>query len=393
MTTIGEPELHCNMEFLLCFFYLILVPLILLLPLYVLIMFKRSKDGDQLPPSPPKLPIIGNLHQLREPPHQELRKLSQKYGPIMFLQLGSVPTLVISSAEAAKQVLKTHDLDFCTRPPLACMKRISHNYLDIACSPYGEYWREIRKICVLELLSMKRVKSFKVIREEEVAAMIHSIIPTATSTALIDVFETLASFTNKTICRVAFGSKLNQGIDQFDDGILRETIDEVMNLVSAFWLSDIFPKVGWIVDRISGIHGRIDKCCKNLDKYIQEVIDKHLNPERLKSEHDDLIDVFLKLRKSGSSTIRLTNEHIIAILVDVFVAGVDTAAVTMNWAMAELMKNPASMNRVQEEIRSHVENNKRKQPREKDLKHFHYLKLVVKETLRLHPPFPLSLPR
>ncbi|XP_026424747.1 cytochrome P450 71B10-like [Papaver somniferum] len=381
------------MEFLVYIFYLILVPLILLLPLYVLIMFKRSKDGDQLPPSPPKLPIIGNLHQLREPPHQELRKLSQKYGPVMLLQLGSVPTLVISSAEAAKQVLKTHDLDFCTRPPLACFKRISHNYLDIACSPFGEYWREIRKICVLELLSMKRVQSFKVIREEEVAEMIHSISSTANSTAPIDVFECLSSFTNRTICRVAFGSKLNQGIDQFDEGILRETMDEITNLISAFWFSDIFPKVGWIVDRISGIHGRFEKCCKNLDTYIQDVIEKHLNPERLRSEYDDLIDVLLKLQKDGTSTIRHTNEHIKAILMDVFVAGVDTVAVTMNWTMAELIKNPATMHKVQEEIRSHVGKNKGKQVQENDLLHFQYLKLVVKETLRLHPPLPLSFPR
>ncbi|KAI3846280.1 hypothetical protein MKW92_026213, partial [Papaver armeniacum] len=301
------------MEFLSYIFYLILVPLTLLLPLYILITVKSSNDGDRLPPSPPKLPIIGNLHQLREPPHQELRKLSQTYGPVMLLQLGGVQTLVISSAEAAKQVLKTHDLDFCTRPSLACFKRISHNYLDIACSPYGEYWRDTRKICVLELLSMKRVQSFKVIREEEVAEMIHSI-STATSTAPVDVFESLSSFTNKTICRVAFGSKLNQGINQFDDGILRETMDDITNLISAFWFSDIFPKVGWIVDRISGIHGRFEKCCQNLDTYIQEVIEKHLNPERLKLEYDDLIDVLLKLHKDGTSTIRHTSEHIKAIL-------------------------------------------------------------------------------
>ncbi|XP_026430044.1 cytochrome P450 71B10-like [Papaver somniferum] len=375
------------MEFLL-YSFLLLLPLF---PLYFLIKFKSSRnDGLLPPPGPAKLPIIGNLHQLgKRPPHQELRRLSQKYGPVMLLQLGSIPTLVISSAEAAKQVLKTHDLDFCTRPPLAGMKRLSYNYLDVIFAPYGEYWREIRKICVLELLSAKRVQSFKVIREEEIASVIYSISASAPS-ASVDVFEMFARFTNRTLCRVAFGGM------KFDDGKLKETLDEITSLMSGFSASDIFPRVGWIIDRLTGMHGRLEKCCHDLDKYFQDIVDEHLNrQERLKSsEHEyDLIDVLLKLEKDLTSPIRIINDHIKAILMNVFLAGVDASAVTMNWAMAELIKNPAAMKKVQGEVRSYNVGRNTDKVEEKDLDHLQYLKMVVRETLRLHSPLPMLLPR
>lgn len=106
---------------------------------------KQGSKEAKLPPSPPKLPIIGNLHQLGKLPHQSLWKLSQKYGPIIQLQLGRIPTLVVSSPAIAKEVLKTHDLDCCTRPLSAGPKRLSYNFLDIAFSPYSDYWREIKK--------------------------------------------------------------------------------------------------------------------------------------------------------------------------------------------------------------------------------------------------------
>ncbi|KAI3964834.1 hypothetical protein MKW92_022910 [Papaver armeniacum] len=254
------------MEFLL-YSFLLLLPLF---PLYFLIKFKSSRnDGLLPPPGPPKLPIIGNLHQLgKRPPHQELWRLSQKYGPVMLLQLGNIPTLVISSAEAAKQVLKTHDLDFCTRPPLA-----------------GD-------------------------QEEEVASVIYSISSSA-SAASIDVFEMFAKFTNRTLCRVAFGGMT------FDDGKLKETLDEITSLMSGFSASDIFPKVGWIIDRLTGMHGRLEKCCHDLDKFFQDIVEEHrnTNTERLKPEHEyDLIDVLLKLEKDLTSPVRLTNDHIKAIL-------------------------------------------------------------------------------
>ncbi|XP_026438823.1 cytochrome P450 71B35-like [Papaver somniferum] len=365
----------------------LLLPLVFL-PLYFLVKFSHQ-NKHSTPPGPPKLPIIGNLHQLGKPPRHILHKLSQKYGPVMLLQLGSVPTVVITSAEAAEQVLKTYDLDFCTRPPFAGPKRLTYNYLDIAFGPYCEYLIEMRKLCFLHLLSMKRVQSFAVIREEELSLMIDSI---SNFTDPIDLFKMLISLTDEILSRIAFG-KTFQSRDELSDGRLQEILYETMPdpVLNGFSASDFFPSVGWIFNRITGVYGRIEKSFHDFDEFFQQIIDLHLSLERNKSEHKDLIDVLLKI-KDGSSTVRLTNDHIKAVLLDAFLAGVDTSAVTMNWAMVELARNPDAMKKVQGEIRNYVGTAKGK-VEESELGQFLYLKMVVKETLRLHPPGPLLLPR
>ncbi|XP_061336914.1 cytochrome P450 71A1-like [Gastrolobium bilobum] len=122
----------------------------------IMFMLKlKRKNNYNLPPSPPKLPIIGNLHQLGTLPHRSFQTLSKKYGPLMLLQLGQTKTLVVSSADMAREITKTHDVAFSNRPESTAAKFLLYGYKDIGFAPYGEEWRQKKKICVLELLSQK----------------------------------------------------------------------------------------------------------------------------------------------------------------------------------------------------------------------------------------------
>ncbi|KAK9091218.1 hypothetical protein Sjap_024395 [Stephania japonica] len=125
-----------------------------------------------LPPGPRGLPLIGNLHILSDLPHQALHKLSQKYGPIMHIRLGQVPTIVVSSPEAAELFLKAHDLVFASRPTVQAEKFIGYGFRGLAFSPYGAYWRSMRKLCTLELFTNTKIEMFRPMRKEEVSGLV-----------------------------------------------------------------------------------------------------------------------------------------------------------------------------------------------------------------------------
>ncbi|KAK3443232.1 hypothetical protein EUGRSUZ_B03262 [Eucalyptus grandis] len=364
------------------------LPLLLLLLLSVKNFNNKKKN---LPPGPPSLPIIGNFHQLGPLPHQSLWKLSRRYGPVMLIRLGGTPTIVISSPDAAREVLKTHDLDSCSRPQMVGTGRLSYDSLDVAFVEYGDYWRELRTLCVLELFSMKRVQSFRYIREEEVGSMIESIAKSAESGTPVNMSEKFMALTANFTCRVAFGKPF-QGTELEDEGFM-DMVHEGMAMLGSFSASDYFPRLGWIVDRFTGLHSRLEKSFRNLDDLYQKVIEEHRNANKSNEGKEDIVDVLLKMEKDQTELagVRLKEDNIKAILMNIFLGGVDTGAVVMDWTMAELARNPRVMRKAREEIRSCVGN--KKWVVEEDLSGLKYLKLVLKEVMRLHPPGVLLIPR
>lgn len=120
---------------------------------------KCKKLHVNLPPGPYKLPIIGNILRLAgSVTHLALRNIASKYGDVMHLQIGEVSVVVISSPEAAKQVMKTQDVNFASRPPILASEITGYGGTGITFAPYGDYWRQLHKICTLELLSAKPVQ-------------------------------------------------------------------------------------------------------------------------------------------------------------------------------------------------------------------------------------------
>lgn len=247
---------------------------LLLLPLLLILKKLKAQNNQQLPPSPPKLPVIGNFHQIGELPHQSLWQLSKKYGPVMLLKLGRVPLVVISSAEAARDVLKVHDLDCCSRPRLTGSGKLIYNYSDIGFSPYSDYWRELRKISVLELFSLKRVQSFRFIREEEVALLMNSISESSSSASPVDLSEKMFALTGSITFRMAFGKRFRGS--NFDNHRFEELVHAVESLVGGFTAAECFPYVGWIIDRLNGYHTKLERVFQELDTLFQQIIDDHL---------------------------------------------------------------------------------------------------------------------
>ncbi|XP_074279352.1 cytochrome P450 83B1-like [Silene latifolia] len=353
---------------------------------------RKTLPPFRLPPGPKGLPLIGNLHQF-DPfkPHICLAKLGKIYGPISSLRLGNVPFIVVQSAKIAKEILQTQDLNFCSRPSTAGTKRLSYNGLDMACNPYNEYSKEIRKLCAVHLFSSKKVHSFSPIREDEVSKIIQKISSLSHASQVINLSEVMMNYTSSNISRIAFGKSYTDD-DEFERRKFNRLLNEAQALFVAFFFADYFPSIGWL-DKLTGQASRLEKTFKELDGFYEEIIKDHLHPSKPKyeEEEEDLVDILLRLMKERSFTFDLTLDNIKAVLMDVIVAGTDTSAALVVWAMTELIKNPNIMKKVQEELRNAARN--KGYITEDDLTNLEYFKAVVKETFRTHPGAPLLIVR
>ncbi|GMN66764.1 hypothetical protein TIFTF001_035827 [Ficus carica] len=363
-----------------------------LLSLLLLFLRTRYRSNLNLPPSPPRLPLIGNLHQLGTHPHLSFRALSQKYGPLMLLQLGQVPALVVSSADMMKEIIKNHDIAFSSRPKTTAGDIMLYGCQDVGLAPYGEYWRQARKICVLELLSLKRVQQFQFVRDEVTIALIERIRRTSQSSKdfTINLSEMLIAASNNILSRCVLGRNLEK---EGDGSRFVELSRKLMENMMAFSVGDFLPSLRW-VDNLTGLIGRLKKNFREIDTFFDEVVEEHkavLEGGVGGSNMKDFVDILLRLQKNGMLDFELTQDNMKAILVDMFIGGSDTTSTALEWLMAELVRHPKVMKKAQEEVRRVVGN--RPKIDMNDLNKMDYLKCVVKETLRLHPPAPLLVPR
>ncbi|XP_055813952.1 5-OH-xanthotoxin synthase-like [Solanum dulcamara] len=357
----------------------------------VFLLSKSKKNGkNNLPPGPIGLPFIGNLHQFDSlTPHIYFWKLSKKYGKIFSLKIGSTPIVVVSSAKLAKEVLKTQDLVFCSRHCFLGQQKLSYNGRDIVFQRYNDYWREMRKISVLHLFSHKKVTLFSPIREDEVSRLIKKISQQASASRITNLSILMMSLSTTIICRVAFGIRFDE--EAHEKRRFGELLEESATTLSSFFVSDFFPYLRWI-DKFTGLTDRLEKNFKDLDEFYEELIEQHLNPNRPKSMEGDILDLLLQLKKDELTPIDLTLEDIKAIVMNVLLAGSDTSAAAVIWAMTALMKNPKAMKKVQEEIRKSV-GKKDDILNEDDIQNIPYFKAVIKESFRLYPSVPLLVPR
>ncbi|KAG4149429.1 hypothetical protein ERO13_D05G334800v2 [Gossypium hirsutum] len=367
----------------------VLITFFLVLFMAAITSMRKSKARNLtqgLIPGPRKLPLIGNLHQLAGPglPHHTLRDLATKYGAIMHLQLGQISTVVVSSAEMAKEIMKTHDIVFANRPVLASAKIITYGCTDIVFSPYGNYWRNLRKICTSELLNATRVASFQSIREEEVLNLVETI--KSNEGSAVNLSRKVFSLSYGITARAAFGKKCK------DQEAFISVVTEETKVNSSFFVSELFPSLKFL-DTVLGLKHKVEKIHGEADMILGNIVNDHKESRakgRSKDENkENLVDVLLRIQEDGE--FPLTDNNVKAVILDIFSAGSETSAGAVEWALSEMIKNPRVMTKAQAEVRQVFQG--KGNVDETGIHQLKYLKCVIKETLRLHPVIPLLIPR
>ncbi|KAL2326957.1 hypothetical protein Fmac_020384 [Flemingia macrophylla] len=350
----------------------------------------RFRIKSRLPPSPRALPVLGHLYLLTKLPHQSFHNISSRYGPLVYLLFGSKACVLVSSPEMARQCLKTHETCFLNRPKRTNVDYITYGSSDFVLAPYGPYWRFMKKLCMTKLLGVRMLHQHLPIRKEETRLFLKIMMQRASLCEEVNIGKELSMLANNIITRMALRRRC---CDVEGEGRqLIELVKEMSELGGKFNLGDML----WFVKKLDlqGFGKRLESVRYSYDVIMERIMKEHDDAIRKKKEMGgddegvmDLLDVLLDIYNDESSEIRLTRENIKAFIMNMFGAGTETSATTIEWALAELINHPNIMAKAREEIDLVVGNNRLVE--ESDIANLPYVQSIVKETMRLHPTGPL----
>ncbi|KAK4803901.1 hypothetical protein SAY86_003718 [Trapa natans] len=348
-----------------------------------------AKGKPKLPPGPSPLPVVGNLLSLGRRSHRTLADLARTYGPVMSLKLGCIRSVVISSAAAAREVMQKHDLTFSDRTVPDSVRNCDHHLHSVGWIPVSPKWRSLRRISKTHIFSAERLADKQDLRRKKVDDLLVHIRQCAGTGKAVDIgtaaFSTTLNLLSNTIFSVDLADASSDTAREF-----KSLVSDMLIAAAEPNLSDFFPVLRHL--DIQGIRRRMTIYNKKLLKIIDQFINTRL-AARKETDYrpvNDVLDVLMGLYEDNSfEEIDLTDvQHF---LLDLFAAGADTTANTVEWVMAELIHNPTCLSKVRKETERIIGGGRAVQ--ESDIPNLPYLQAVVKETFRMHPPTPLLVPR
>ncbi|KAL3321324.1 hypothetical protein AABB24_039120 [Solanum stoloniferum] len=335
---------------------------------YVLYELLNIHNRKKLPPGPRGLPILGHLHLLGKNPHHDFQNLAKKHGPIMYMRLGLVPTIVVSSTDVAEKILKTYDHIFANKPHNEAGHYLAYGQKNIIFAKYGPYWRNMRKLCTQHLLTNQKINSFQSLRRQQVELMIKSLQNEGHYLAygqkniifakygpywrnmrklctqhlltnqkinsfqslrrqqvelmikslqnegrdnrvVVDLSERVASLNANMTCLMVFGKKYMD--EDFDKRGFKAVLQEVVHLAAITNLGDFFPFLG-VID-LQGLTRRLKDLSKVFDEFLEKIINEHVE-SRDENQSKDFVDTMLDIMQSGKMEFQFDRIHIKAVL-------------------------------------------------------------------------------
>ncbi|KAH7566649.1 hypothetical protein JRO89_XS08G0208800 [Xanthoceras sorbifolium] len=349
-------------------------------------LFQSKARYKNLPPSPPSIPIIGNLYLLKPPMHRTFHKLSQKYGPIFSLRLGSRLVIVVSSSTAVEECFTKNDVILANRPKLLITKHLTYDYTTLSNAPYGEHWRNLRRICAIEIFSSNRLNNFLSIRKDEVKQLLEKLsCNSLQGFAKVELKPLLTELTFNNIMRMISGKRYygDEVNSNEESKHFRELIAEAFAISGISNPVDFLPILSWLDN--GAFEKKLSKLGRRMDAFLQRLIEEH---RRKDGSNNTMIDHLLSLQETQPEYY--TDQIIKGLILVMITAGTDTSAVTLEWAMSNLLNHPDVLKKAREELDAQV--GQARLIDESDLPKLQYLQSIISETLRLYPAAPLLVP-
>ncbi|KAH7520263.1 hypothetical protein FEM48_Zijuj08G0125500 [Ziziphus jujuba var. spinosa] len=265
--------------------------------LFAFKFFTKAKTPyKNLPPGPPSLPIVGHLYLLKPPVHRTFHRLSQKYGPIFSLWFGSHRVVVVSSATAVHECFTKNDIVLANRPQLVRGKHVAYNYTTMVAAPYGDHWRNLRRIGSIEIFSASRLNMFLSIRKDEVKRLLFKLSQNSVQDfKRVEMKSMLLELTFNIIMRMVAGKRYygDEVSDEEEARQFRELMKEIFETGGVSNPGDFLPILNWL--GIDGFERSTKRLAKRSDQFLQGLIDEHRNS---KESRNTMIDHLLSLQQS-----------------------------------------------------------------------------------------------
>jgi len=354
----------------------------------VILIVNRFTANRNLPPGPFPFPIIGNVDKLAaNSRHVDFMELEKRYGKVFRLYLGSKLVVVVSGGNALKEVLVTKSAEFAGRPSFYTAEVYS-NGKAIGLADFSPEWRLHRKIAstALKTYSNGKLKRGAVINDE--FDLLSKRIRSRNGEPH-DITREIRLAVMNVICALVFGSRYELDDPEFTN--FMEITNAVASVVAAGSVVDLFPWLRFIP--FKSIEW-LKKQCQERDDLVGRIYRQHVKTNRIDNPQD-LTDALLKAKKEAEdedSSVKefLTDENLIMTMAEVFMAGLETTASTLCWALLYLLHNPEVQQMLHQELDQVIGPDRL--PELEDKKNLPYLEATITETLRLSSLLSLAVP-
>lgn len=394
-----------------------------------------SEKARRRAPGPAPLPLVGNILELRGEPHHALARLAETHGPVMSLRLGTTDAIVVSSAAAARDVLQRYDNVLAARSVTDAGRALGNHERSVIWLPAtSQLWKRLRAVCTNHLFSARGLEATRATREEAVRQLV-SCLGRRTGETL-EVGRVVFSCVLNLVSGALFSEDvagLSSDRARELETLVRDTVEEATKPN----LSDLFPVLARL--DLQGRRRRSAEFIGRFYDFFDPIIARRVKA-RGSGEHvgDDFLDVLLQLHSMDQLSLQTVKSFLLVrfyppvhwtqprmpalsisnrpkymvgkfwyshfrnlcgIVIffmcpppmqDLFAAGTDTNTIAVEWTMAELLRHPAVMSKVRAELRDAL--GSKPCPDESDVGRLPYLRAVVMESMRLHPPSPMLVP-